>query len=98
MSKELLAEDFTNGFNYSVKSGAMTLNFFCDCCGEEVKVSKTFNPNIDKNQHEMFQSLKKDMCSKFHRCSQCNLLICQNCYDNRDVKCAECSICFTPAT
>ena len=97
MSKELLAEDFTNGFNYSVKSGEMTLDFFCDCCGHDVKVSKTFDPNVEINQHELFEELKKDMCGKFHRCEQCNFLICQGCYDNRDVKCAECSICVHPA-
>ncbi len=95
MTKELLAEDFTNGFNYSVKSGEMKLNFFCDCCGDEVKVSKTFNPNAGKKQHELFESLKKEMCGKFYRCVQCNMLICQNCYDNREVKCADCPICIT---
>lgn len=95
MSKEQISEAFTNGFNYSVKSGEMTLNFFCDCCGSEVKVSKTFNPNVEKNQHEIFECLKKEMDGKFHRCEQCNLLVCQDCYDKKDVRCAKCTIYFT---
>ncbi|MHA1557528.1 MAG: hypothetical protein ACTSPM_11420 [Candidatus Heimdallarchaeota archaeon] len=95
MNKQQL-EDFTSGFNYSVKSGEMTLNFFCDCCGEEVKVTKIFDPTVEKDQHVVFEHLKKDMDGKFYRCEQCKLLICQECYDNREVKCAECTICFDP--
>lgn len=95
MNKILAAEDFTTGFNYSVKNGEMRLNFFCDCCGNEVKVSEPFLPNSNKDQNEVFANLKKDMDGKFHRCEKCGLLVCQNCWDNRDKKCAECPICIT---
>ncbi|NHJ05706.1 MAG: hypothetical protein EAX90_12850 [Candidatus Heimdallarchaeota archaeon] len=95
MNKIPIAEDFTTGFNYSVKNGEMTLNFFCDCCGNEVKVSEPFLPNNNKDQNEVFANLKKDMDGKFHRCEKCGLLVCQKCWDNREKKCTECPICVT---
>jgi len=98
MSAEQIAEAFTNGFNYSVKKGKMTLDFFCDCCGAEIKVEKTFDPNTDKNQHALFEELKKEMDGKFHRCEKCKLLICQSCFETKDVRCSKCTICFTPET
>ena len=92
MKQQLKAEDFTSGFNYSIKSGEMNLNFFCDCCGNEVKVSTQYNSEID-DQQQIFDKLKNDMHGKFVRCSQCNLLVCQECWDNRNTKCTDCKIC-----
>ena len=92
------AEDFTTGFNYSVKNGEMNLNFFCDCCGNEVKVSKPFLTNNGQDQNKVFNTLKEEMDGKFHRCTQCGLLVCQECWENREKKCANCPICISVKT
>ncbi|MFW9922181.1 MAG: hypothetical protein ACFFDW_02720 [Candidatus Thorarchaeota archaeon] len=93
MSKQKIAEDFTTGFNYSIKSGEMTLSFYCDCCGNEVKVSKEFNCERD-DKTSNFEMLKGQMDGKFHRCEKCGLLVCQQCWDNRETKCSSCPICI----
>ena len=93
MSKDLEREAFTNGFNYSVKNGKMTLAFFCDCCGSEVKVEKSFDPNVAQNQHELFEHLKDEMDGKFHRCYKCQLIVCQECYEKQDTRCKGCTVC-----
>ncbi len=96
MAKETIDLKLPTGFNYQVKNGEMTLNFFCDCCGNEVKVSRKLQEKIEKLEksfHDIFDELKKDMDGKFHRCEQCALLICQKCWDNREEKCKDCPIC-----
>lgn len=93
MEQELKAEDFTSGFNYSVRSGEMSLNFFCDCCGNEVKVSFPYNKET-QNQQRTFDLLKKEMHGKFHRCVKCGLLVCQECWDKRESKCVSCPVCI----
>ena len=93
MGKDLEKEAFTNGFNYSVKNGKMTLAFFCDCCGSEIKVEKTFDPNIAHDQHELFEELKAEMCGKFNRCDKCKLLVCQECNEKKDSRCTRCTVC-----
>lgn len=85
------------GFHYSVKNNEMIVHFFCDCCNNEVKVSKRLKDKIDaleKNYQDVFNELKKELDDKFFRCENCNLLICEECWDNRETKCKNCPICF----
>lgn len=85
-------ELLTTGFNYIVKSNEMSLSFFCDCCGHEVKVSNPYNSK-KQERNEVFNTLKEKMDGKFHRCFKCGLLVCESCWENREIKCAECPIC-----
>jgi len=100
MSKKATDIKLTAGFSYAVKNGIMNLNFYCDCCTKMIEVTKPLrNDNTNKNleTHEVFNILKKDMEGKFHRCEKCNLLVCQECWDNKDTRCAKCEVCVTPA-
>ncbi len=97
MTQETFDPKLPSGFNYTIKSGEMILNFFCDCCHEEVKVSKKLQEKIEKLEksfQEVFDDLKDEMDGKFFRCGQCNFLICKNCWDNREEKCKDCPICI----
>ncbi|MHA1212659.1 MAG: hypothetical protein ACTSSH_09375 [Candidatus Heimdallarchaeota archaeon] len=86
------------GFNYSVRSGEMYVTFFCDCCGNEVKVSRkmdTKNESPEKSFQVTFDNLKIELDSKFHRCTDCSFLICPTCWENREEKCKDCPICIS---
>jgi hypothetical protein len=93
---KLINEDFTTGFNYILKDEKMILKFYCDCCNKEVKVEETINkvPTKKQDKNDLFMSLKQQMDSKFHRCEYCNFLVCEECWSQKDIKCAECPICL----
>ncbi|MHA1124039.1 MAG: hypothetical protein ACTSO7_04680 [Candidatus Heimdallarchaeota archaeon] len=98
MSKKAIDIKLTAGFSYAVKNGIMNLNFFCDCCTKMIAVSKPLRDDKSKkilDTHEAFNILKNDMKGKFHRCEKCNLLICQDCWDNKDTRCKDCEVSVT---
>jgi hypothetical protein len=85
------------GFQYQVKNGEMFINFVCDCCKNEIKVSRKLKQKIEelkKGFHEIFDELKTELDGKFHRCDECSFLICQNCWENRHTKCKNCPMCL----
>ncbi len=95
MVKEIFDPKLPTGFNYSIKNEEMILNFFCDCCHEEIKVSKKLQKKIEsleKSFQEVFDDLKKEMDGRFYRCDQCKFLICSDCWENRNTKCKNCTI------
>jgi len=99
MTQETFDPKLPSGFNYSIKNGEMILNFFCDCCLEEIKVSKKLQEKIEKLEksfQEIFDDLKDEMDGRFFRCDQCSFLICKSCWDNREEKCKDCPICINP--
>ncbi|NHJ85221.1 MAG: hypothetical protein FK734_07150 [Asgard group archaeon] len=92
MPKQTFDPKLPAGFNYSVKNGEMILNFYCDCCNKEVKVSKIIEGKQDHYQ-SIFDSLKHDMDGSFYRCNDCGFLICEDCWNKREQKCKNCPIC-----
>ncbi|NHJ47074.1 MAG: hypothetical protein FK733_04730 [Asgard group archaeon] len=87
------------GFHYQIKNGEMIINFVCDCCNNDIRVSQKLKEKIEtleKGFQEVFDDLKDELDGKFHRCDDCDFLICQNCWDNRHEKCKNCPMCIKP--
>ncbi|NHJ86847.1 MAG: hypothetical protein FK734_15400 [Asgard group archaeon] len=98
MTDESFDPKLPKGFHYSIKNGEMVVNFFCDCCAEEIKVSKKLkesNEQQNKSFKDIFTDLKKDLDGMFHRCEKCGFLICQDCWNTKDERCSKCTICVT---
>jgi hypothetical protein len=84
------------GFNYSVKNDEMSIHFYCDCCSTEIKVSQRIEDNNGASKKpycDIFESLKKELDGQFYRCDECNFLICQTCWENKESKCKNCPLC-----
>lgn len=99
MTEETFDPKLPMGFHYSIKNGEMIIHFFCDCCGNEIKVSQKLKEKIEaleKSFEEVFEDLKTELDDQFHRCNDCGFLICDNCWDNRNVRCKDCPICVKP--
>jgi len=100
MADETFDPKLPIGFNYSLKNGELSIEFFCDCCHNEIKVSQKIKEQVktvERSLSIIFEELKKELDGKFHRCNQCGFLICENCWAERQVKCKECPICLDVA-
>ncbi|HUT80577.1 MAG TPA: hypothetical protein VMZ29_05170 [Candidatus Bathyarchaeia archaeon] len=98
MVDETFDPKLPKGFNYSVKNDEMVIHFYCDCCTNEINVSRKIKEGRDeqnKSFKDVFTELKKDLDEKFHRCEKCGFLICQKCWDTKDTRCSKCTICIT---
>ncbi|MBN1328400.1 MAG: hypothetical protein JXA54_02895 [Candidatus Heimdallarchaeota archaeon] len=98
MLNESFDAKLPKGFNYTIKNDEMVIHFYCDCCTKEIKVSKKLKEG--KEEHcisflEIFTDLKKELDGKFYRCEKCGFLICQKCWDSKETRCSNCSICIT---
>ena len=96
MTKDSFDPKLPKGFHYLVKNGEMIIQFLCDCCGNEIKLSKKLkekSDDIEKSFEDVFFDLKSKLDNRFHRCSDCGLLICEDCWDNRETKCKDCPFC-----
>ncbi|MHA1629234.1 MAG: hypothetical protein ACTSXO_09545 [Candidatus Heimdallarchaeota archaeon] len=97
MSDDTFDPKLPIGFNYSLKNGELSIQFFCDCCHSEIKVSQKLQQDlevVEKSLANIFDDLKKELDGKFHRCEQCGFLICEKCWNARHQKCIECPICI----
>ena len=96
MTKESFDPKLTTGFNYILKNCEMILNFICDCCNHEIKVTKKYleeSAGLDNSIQKTFNDLKKEMDRRFYRCKKCGFLICPECWKNREKKCPNCNRC-----